>query len=66
VDPGSTGDRAVGPDVDDCVGAYDLDLLVMGALVMGACGHFRPRDFILGGATKTVISTPSLPVLLPH
>lgn len=35
-------------------------------LVMGAYGHSRIRDFVLGGATRTVIANPSLPVLLSH
>ncbi|HUF21911.1 MAG TPA: universal stress protein, partial [Burkholderiales bacterium] len=35
-------------------------------LVMGAYGHSRIRDFVLGGATRTVVSKPSLPVLLSH
>ena len=35
-------------------------------LVMGAYGHSRIRDFILGGATKTLLATPPLPILLSH
>lgn len=35
-------------------------------LVMGAYGHSRIRDFVLGGATRTVLANPSLPVLLSH
>ena len=35
-------------------------------LVMGAYGHSRIRDFILGGATKSRIARPPLPILLSH
>ena len=35
-------------------------------LVMGGYGHSRLRDFILGGATLSVLSNPKLPVLLSH
>ena len=35
-------------------------------LVMGAYGHARFREFVLGGATRTVLADPALPVLLTH
>jgi nucleotide-binding universal stress UspA family protein len=35
-------------------------------LAMGGFGHSRLRDFILGGATKDVLSDPRLAVLLSH
>ena len=35
-------------------------------LVMGAFGHSRIRDFILGGATEGILAELSLPVLLSH
>ena len=35
-------------------------------LVMGAFGHSRVRDFVLGGATKGVLDNLLLPVLLSH
>ncbi len=35
-------------------------------LVMGAYGHTRVREFVLGGATRTVLADPALPVLLAH
>jgi nucleotide-binding universal stress UspA family protein len=35
-------------------------------LVMGAYGHSRFREFILGGATKSMICRPPLPVFLSH
>jgi len=35
-------------------------------LVMGGFGHSRVRDFVLGGATRTVLSQPQMPVFLSH
>lgn len=35
-------------------------------LVMGAYGHTRAREFILGGATRTILENPGLPVLVSH
>jgi nucleotide-binding universal stress UspA family protein len=35
-------------------------------LVMGGYGHSRLREFILGGTTRTIISTMTLPVLMSH
>lgn len=35
-------------------------------LVMGAFGHSRLAEFILGGATRNVLEQPKLPVLLSH
>jgi nucleotide-binding universal stress UspA family protein len=35
-------------------------------LVMGAYGHSRAREFLLGGATEHALGSPSCPVLLSH
>jgi nucleotide-binding universal stress UspA family protein len=35
-------------------------------LVMGAFGHTRAREFLLGGATRSALKHPSLPVLMAH
>ena len=35
-------------------------------LVMGAYGHSRFREFVLGGATRGMLSNPALPVLVSH
>jgi nucleotide-binding universal stress UspA family protein len=35
-------------------------------LVMGAFGHSRFREFVLGGATKSLLSKPLIPVLFSH
>jgi nucleotide-binding universal stress UspA family protein len=35
-------------------------------LVMGAYGHARLREFILGGATKSMLTRPPAPIFLSH
>lgn len=35
-------------------------------LVMGAYGHSRAREFVLGGATRSVLASPELPIILSH
>jgi nucleotide-binding universal stress UspA family protein len=35
-------------------------------LVMGAYGHSRLREFVLGGATKSMLSRPPVPILMSH
>ena len=35
-------------------------------LVMGAYGHSRVRELLLGGATRTVLASATLPVLMAH
>jgi len=35
-------------------------------LVMGAFGHSRFRDFVLGGATKSMLARPPVPIFLSH
>jgi nucleotide-binding universal stress UspA family protein len=35
-------------------------------LVMGAYGHSRLREFILGGATRSLLARPPLPILFSH
>lgn len=37
-----------------------------GVLVMGAYGHSRLREFVLGGATRNVMHTMTVPVLFSH
>lgn len=37
-----------------------------GLLVMGAFGHSRVQQFILGGATRGVLNNPRLPILMSH
>jgi nucleotide-binding universal stress UspA family protein len=35
-------------------------------LVMGAYGHSRWREMVLGGATRSILAQATLPVLLMH
>lgn len=35
-------------------------------LVMGAFGHSRAREFVLGGVTRSILASPRLPVLISH
>lgn len=35
-------------------------------LVMGAYGHTKWREFVLGGATRSLLSKPPLPILFSH
>nr|WP_295887385.1 universal stress protein [uncultured Devosia sp.] len=44
-------------------GAHEIGA---GLLVMGAYGHNRLREFVLGGATRSVLAAPRLPILLSH
>lgn len=37
-----------------------------GLLVMGCYGHSRAREWILGGATRTLLGSMTLPVLMAH
>jgi nucleotide-binding universal stress UspA family protein len=56
---------AAGGGIGDILQSYakshNADLLVMGAY-----GHSRIRDFVLGGATKWMLSQPPLPIFLSH
>jgi len=53
--------QSIGDVLKDFVHHYKLDLLVMGAY-----GHSRFREFILGGATRSMIAKPPAPLLLSH
>ena len=53
--------RGIGDLLESYVTSCNADLLVMGAY-----GHSRMRDFILGGATKSMLSRPPLPIFLSH
>ena len=56
---------AKGRQIDKVLEAYTLAHQV-DVLVMGAYGHARWREFILGGATKSLLSRPPLPILFSH
>jgi len=51
----------IGRFLMDYAEGVDADLLVMGAY-----GHSRLREFVLGGATRAMLRDPRLPILLSH
>lgn len=53
--------RPIGEVLETSLTNHDSDLLVMGAF-----GHSRLREFVLGGATYSMMSRPPLPVFLSH
>ncbi|MDA9524750.1 universal stress protein UspA [Bradyrhizobium sp. CCBAU 11434] len=53
--------RAIGDALAAQIASRRADLLVMGAY-----GHSRLREFILGGATRSILTRPPIPVLLSH
>lgn len=53
--------RAIGEVLESHAASCGADLLVMGAY-----GHSRLREFILGGATRSLLATPPLPILFSH
>jgi nucleotide-binding universal stress UspA family protein len=56
---------AEGRPIADVIGAYVFSHAA-DMLVMGAYGHSRLREFVLGGATKSLLSMPPLPILFSH
>jgi len=55
-EPGSVGETILSAVAD-----LDADLLVMGGY-----GHSRAREWILGGATRTILESMTVPVLMSH
>ena len=53
--------RSIGEALQYSAQSHDSDLLVMGAF-----GHSRLREFVLGGATRSMMSRPPLPIFLSH
>lgn len=51
--------RKIDAALNDYVKQHGIDLLVMGGY-----GHSRVREFVLGGATASMLSNPPVPVLL--
>jgi nucleotide-binding universal stress UspA family protein len=56
---------AAGRGIGEALEAYTISQKI-DALVMGAYGSSRWREFILGGATKSLLSKPPLPILFSH
>lgn len=53
--------ESIGAVLDSYTSSQGADLLVMGAY-----GHARWREFVLGGATRSLLSKPPLPILFSH
>jgi nucleotide-binding universal stress UspA family protein len=53
--------RPIGDVLEAYVASHATDLLVMGAF-----GHSRLRELVLGGATRSLLSKPPLPILFSH
>jgi nucleotide-binding universal stress UspA family protein len=53
--------RSIGDVLESHVASRNGDLLVMGAY-----GHSRLREFILGGATKSMLARPPVPIFFSH
>lgn len=56
-----TDQHSIGSFMEAYVASRSIDLLVMGAY-----GHSRLREFILGGATRSILANPPCWVLLSH
>lgn len=54
-------DRTIAEVLEQASWERGFDLLVMGAF-----GHARLREFVLGGATQSLMTGPPIPVLLSH
>ena len=61
LDKVDAGGRRIGEVLEAYTVSHQVDVLVMGAY-----GHARWREFILGGATKSLLSKPPLPILFSH
>ena len=59
--PRKRGTSPIGDTLQAIAVGQEADLLVMGAY-----GHNRLQEFILGGATRTILHAPRLPILLSH
>ena len=61
VDEVDAGDDGAGKAIEAYVRTHNADLLVMGAF-----GHSRLHEFILGGATAHMLKQLPLPMLMSH
>lgn len=61
VAPTGRGDLDVGTIILNYVSDHSIDFLVMGGY-----GHSRLREFVLGGATRTLVSSMTVPTLMAH
>ena len=61
LDKADANGRGIGEFLEAYTVSHKIDVLVMGAY-----GHSRWREFILGGATKSLLSKPPLPIMFSH
>lgn len=61
LDEVEAGGRSIGECLESYIASRNADLLVMGAY-----GHSRLRDFVLGGATRSMLARPPVPLFLSH
>jgi nucleotide-binding universal stress UspA family protein len=59
--------RITSPDIDvtSTILSYAADSSA-DMIVMGGYGHSRLREFILGGVTRGILETMTVPVLMSH
>jgi nucleotide-binding universal stress UspA family protein len=55
------GDRTIGSAILEHASSSSVDLILMGAF-----GHSRMQEFILGGATKELLDKSTIPLLMSH
>ena len=55
------GEHTIGKAIENYIAKRKANLLVMGAF-----GHSRMMEFVLGGATRSVLTAPPIPVFLSH
>jgi nucleotide-binding universal stress UspA family protein len=55
------GDHSIGRVILDQALGIRANLLVMGAY-----GHSRMKEFVLGGATKEILNTTRIPLFMSH
>jgi nucleotide-binding universal stress UspA family protein len=56
---------SAGLDVGDAILSYAADRTA-DFIVMGGYGHSRWREFLLGGATRQILSSMTVPTLMSH
>ena len=61
IDQVTLKDGAIGDALVSHAAEVDADMLVMGAY-----GHSRLREFVLGGATRAILSEAQLPIFVSH
>ncbi|VFU16241.1 universal stress protein [Methylocella tundrae] len=61
LDTADAAGRPIGDALESYVASCHADLLVMGAY-----GHSRIREFVLGGATRSMLERPPAPLFLSH